>query len=197
MALGFEDLVTAAYGTSGATQNPVIFVLLPACTFGVLGLRFFWAVVNIRRLMELSSGIPWHSIQRSVVLLHFPLLVMHGVAFCYGSHLVAGLLTASDLWTSVAFFLAYYSVYQILNAVWLAILLRRRDQNQDPDQLSRETVWIVNNIVVSCLTLSWVLFAQTLGAALTPFLVLGCCVLLLGSVIDFWLTAHHYLEDAD
>lgn len=210
MAIGFETMVQHVYQYSrpalgiSVSQPPPRApwtYFLPILAMSLLGIRFFWAVVNIRRYIDHAQAvvISGHrerlaGFERKVVLLHIPVLVLHGVLFYFGSQFAADMLVSSESRKASEAFVLFYAGFQYFNAAWLALLIwefRRRSSE------GRERFWIYNNLVASTVGVAVAYSWRPLGVDHEWMLVAACTVFVISSFADLWKTAYHYLESPE
>jgi hypothetical protein len=208
MSFGFKTMVESIYqfarpelGIAGQprTADPQIAFFFPNVAMVFLGLRFFWAVVNIRRYVEradadllagrASSRQPY---EQRVVLLHIPMLILHGALFCFGAQFASDMLVNTESRLATWLFVAYYAAFQYLNSLWLWVLVRQVEVA--PGSERRESFWIRNNVVASTAGIAVVTISSTLKLNHEVALAISCAIFVASSVLDLSRTAYHYLE---
>lgn len=217
MTLGFEKLAEAIYhyslpimGISNAAGEPTnswIYILPIATSIG-LGLRMFWAVINVRRYLERANAklrgetdpdSLFHlrrSIQRNVIIFHVPMLLLHGFGFDFICLLASGLLLGPNTSKGCMWFLIVYALYQYGNAFWLWILTRKL-QVSPQEHAPREHIWRWNNICASSFGLVAAGLILFRGMDQENALILGCIAYIGSSALDLTVTAYHYLESPE
>lgn len=216
MALGFETMVESSYRyfrpdlgfLDGHDFRAPLVSFLPMLAVVALGFRFFWCAVNVRRYVESAdfalnqapddraASALRRRLERKVVLLHVPLLIAHSLLFYFGSHLVSDMLSTPSMFVTSITFVVYYSLYQLINVLWLWLLTH--DKLAPPAHTPhREIVWMKNNSVISGvgLLVAALAFFGLLGHEIA--LSIACTVFILGSLTDLTATAYHYLESPE
>ncbi len=211
MAIGFETMVQHVYqyfrpalGVFVAQPPPRApwTFFMPIVAMSLLGLRFFWAVVNIRRYLEQAEAVVHATgghrkalFERKVVLLHIPLLILHGWLFYFGSQFAADMLVSAESRRASVSFVVFYAGFQLLNVLWLASLVA--DFRSSVRREEREKFWIFNNLIASASGMLLAFIWKPLGMDHEWMLALACTVYVLSSVADLWRTAYHYLESPE
>lgn len=212
MALGFRELVQGTYDylrpilgipwrgapSQGLSPvaNPFVY-FLPTIALAFLGIRFFWATVNVRRYVDrLNENLRQaeevrKEYERKIVLVHIPILILHGFIFYFCCHLAEDLLFASQPVHAAAALVFVYASFLIVNAVWLWLLTRDYCPNADT---VRERYWGWNNLVCSCLGTSLLLITFKFDWRFDYLLAIICSIFILSSLLDLYFTSYHYLE---
>ena len=190
MALGFQVLAESFYSLhftkSGHAHDGTSLALLMALTFVLttVGIRFFWAVNNIRRLvLECFAQLRLVS-RRSLVLLHFPILFLHSLLFfllCRLHH---------DMRDSLVYFnwfIGLYSGLLTLNAAWMLILMKGR-LNTKP-----ELFWMWNNLIFGLLAFLLMLIARPVGLPASSVLWMASGLFFINSAIDLGFMPRAYI----
>jgi len=213
MTLGLEAIVEGVYryfisfiGLDKAVETRAsIWFFAPVVAMLLLGLRFFWAVVNIRRYTENVSielkneADETRAIQirergsRAIVMVHMPILILHGFLYYTGARLVSDMLFSENAKHTVPVFIVFYSIFQLVNVGWVWLLIRRF-KGHLKFSFHRETVWMTNNFVTSLLGLGLLIPFYLSVLSLEQTLFLACLVFIASSFVDLFKTAYHYLE---
>lgn len=215
MAFGFSYLVEGGYLfmepylglTNTETINYSAAFLIPILTTSLLGLRFFWAVVNIRRYIERVNfrlaQIPdaqltlkyKRSKERNIVLLHVPILIGHGFIFYFICRLTKDLPLAEPANSAIIAFIIAYSGFQYFNALWILWLAGWKPTNDA--QPTREKFWVLNNFIISTVGIALLFIGLLFSVDIVSLLVAACGAFIVGSIADLTQTAYHYLESPE
>lgn len=191
-----EDGVLAACQSLSPHQPlpplaPTWLLVFTAISIGALGVRFFWAIGNIRRfvLHRIINLDPPN--RRAIVMLHFSFLFLHATAFFLmcevfqdlGQHTL-GREAIDRLILTLILLLA-------MNAIWLLFLIKGRTDH------GPERAWLLNNsfftVVFAIILFKIGSLAKTPEAMLT--IVAACSMA--NSLLDFLVASDGYvLRDA-
>jgi heme/copper-type cytochrome/quinol oxidase subunit 2 len=146
LVLGFRQLGDTVFGlvTMKFDSCRLHWALAAAVVaLALLGLRLFWAVSNIRRFAEHATDKAKQTKQKKpedvavmITIIHLPILLIQAMAFYFLCKLFSPL-NDNNMQEYVntygALFVYLYCGLLLINALWLMILLRNRD-NRDPEQ---------------------------------------------------------------
>jgi hypothetical protein len=218
MTLGFEAMAEGVYkywrpylGLTSelGARSPLVF-FLPIITMVLLGFRFLWATINIRRYISqlartLRNEVDTHSFsrrqkiyERRILFFHAPALIFHGFAYYVGATFVADIIFESDPSREVHWFIEFYIVYQAINAIWLWSLIQGLRKYPEVST-KRESAWIANNLITSFIGASVLVAAKNsyFDINIRLALIIACSIFCIGSFVDLYTTTYHYLESAE
>ncbi|HKW64355.1 MAG TPA: hypothetical protein VJN89_17520 [Candidatus Acidoferrum sp.] len=190
MALGFQVLAESFYRLcfpqSATAPRGTAIVLLTVLAFVLtaIGIRFFWAVNNIRRLI-LHRTAQLHSVgRRALVLFHFPVLFLHSLLFFILCRLQFNMHNSFDHFNP---FIGLYSLLLTLNAAWMLILTKGRLDTRP------ESFWMWNNFTFGFLGFLLMLIARVLSQAGAPVLWGASALFFVNSAIDLSFMPRAYI----
>lgn len=195
-ALGVATAESASRGTAAGSPGgplPIIACHVAVASLLLLGLRFFWAVTNVRRLAEdrTVDETSTRNVRRMIVMVHVPMLMLHVLAYYFACRLLADVCRRLPSGRGPLMVPALYAACQVVNAIWLLFLVRNRTR------CLRERRWMVNNFVISGIGLAGL--ALGVLQKWNEYAVLLACsaVFIVGSIVDCFFTSYHYLEDPE
>jgi len=190
LILGFRQLGDALY--LFVTKGVGDWELLCSLTAGgialaLLGFRFFWAVGSIRRYIVRHENNPNARVRRFITTFHFPILLLHAMAFYFLCRLHSDMISPTQFDNNVVFFIWGYVAFLLLNVIWLLWLVWRREDRRP------EMIWIVNNAVTALIGLGAFWGLRLVIADASLIFLLTCIVFVANSLIDLWGTADTYI----
>ena len=193
LVLGFRLLADSFYVfmIGGALDKPKTDIVVPVSALGLvltfLGLRFFWAVGNLRRYILRRGDDPAVKVRRVVTTVHFPLLIIHAFLF-YCLCRLHGELSDPKLFDDKSrLFVYWYAGFLLFNSAWLFTLIRSQKDNEP------EKTWIFNNASSATAALAIFFVLEWFNSPLTTSLPLVSLVFLYNSFVDLWRTAETYI----
>lgn len=135
---GFQKLAESIYTLLHAWFSPQpgnsLFItaeLILLLTLSLLGVRFFWAVGNIRRFLLEAEHPPGSHVRLLVMSVNVPILMIHAYLF-YLLCRVNQDMTSLELMSQKArLFVVLYSALLLLNAIWVKFLVWHRPKKKD------------------------------------------------------------------
>jgi GNAT superfamily N-acetyltransferase len=206
LTFGFQKIVDSTYNQvfrrfsppSGdhpiqqLLPNTMVAVILLFFALGLLGIRFFWATGNIRRfVLHGVTDLKRPPNTTSLLLFHFPLLILHAVLFFFLCRFYQDICTYGLHDSYVLGLLLVFTFLLVLNVAWLT-LLRMKRVDRGP-----EFLWMANNIAFAVLGIVAYQVFYHCHVEVNTQLVLTGLLILSNSILDFALTGGTYfLGDA-
>jgi len=192
LVLGFRLLADSfSVFMIGGLDKPKTDIVVPVSALWLalifLGLRFFWAVGNLRRFILRRGDDSTVKVRRVVTTVHFPLLIIHAFLF-YCLCRLHGELSDPKLFDARSrLFVYWYSGFLLLNSAWLFTLIWSQKDNEP------ERKWMVNNAKSAIAALATFFILEWFNAPLTTSLPLVSLVFLYNSFVDLWRTSETYI----
>lgn len=192
---GFKKLAESAYlilaGGSHLYHTHQPLMLAVVAMLSLTGLRFFWAVGNIRRHV-LRSIINVEPPRRHMLIaVHLPVLFLHAALFFLICRIAQGLTEGGLNHDGVRHFVVSFAILLSVNVIWLGLLLPAGPPSRP------ERVWIINNISTLAVLLTGTLIGTLLTVTFAEALLAATLLFTLNGVIDFATTKDGYvLRDA-
>lgn len=194
---GFQKLAESIYTLLHAWFSPQpgnsLFItaeLILLLTLSLLGVRFFWAVGNIRRFLLEAEHPPGSHVRLLVMSVNVPILMIHAYLF-YLLCRVNQDMTSLELMSQKArLFVVLYSALLLLNAIWVKFLVWHRPKKKD--KKTPEKIWSRNNLICGVGALAAMLFGFRKAALLA--LMFAALFYIINSVVDLYTTSETYLS---
>lgn len=189
-AFGFQELATSLdrliSGAEGFSSTATTIGIL-SLNFSMIlvGLRFFWAIGNLRRFVKRQNNLPPRT-QIEIVVVHFPIVVLQSFAFYLLCAQIPRILDQPPDVVGIPRVGHFAAFLLFSNSIWLAILQRGVPKH------SPERTWFVNNLGMACIILVVLFsfrdqFLEMWGVTFT---------LAANSIVDLGLTSKWYLKSA-
>ena len=187
-AFGFQELAAsldqlisgAAHFLSGIT---IFGIFTLNFSIILIGLRFFWAIGNLRRFVNRQKSL-LPAIQMEIVVIHFPIVVLQSFAFYLLCAQIPRILSQPPNVIGIPRIGHFAAFLLLANSIWLAILQRGMPK-RDP-----ERTWFANNLVLALMVFLVLFEIQETLLELWGIAI----VLLINSIVDLGITSKWYLQ---
>jgi len=191
LVLGFQEIVRSIYSLFFENTmyiSPSRKILLSCLTLvlSMLGLRFFWAVGNIRRFFLRRTVSLDPPSRTPLVVFHFPVLFSHAVLFFLLCKLFSAFSASLSFDRYALPFIAVYVVLLLVNSQWLCFLTTEKDEKP-------ESLWFWNNVGFSCAACVVLAVAESRGLSGEVQLFVTSGLFIANSLIDMVMVSDAYV----
>ncbi len=198
LIFGFQKVVESGYlqvtrdpGAAPVSAGEKALLLALALVITGAGIRFFWAVGNIKRcvlerILKLDPPRRW-----VLVVIHFPILFLHAVLFFFLCRYFQDMCMRGIRDSYARGYIVVYIILLLLNVLWLRFLMYKRTDK------GPEWVWIRNNGVFAVAGIVALIIFDCHALSTERQLSIASGLFLLNSIVDFIKTRGAYiLRDA-